>query len=190
MKYILMIGLAAVAIFVLGLQIAQSDYERDDEEGWSSGDRWRTADVAAVENPRYIEECASCHMAYPPGLLPAPSWERMMSTLDDHFGDNAELDPAVAAEITGYLIANSADATSDYRRSRRIGRTLSAAEAPLRITELAYIRHEHDEIPTRLINGNPEVNSLANCVACHHRAERGSFSEREIRIPGVGRWDD
>ena len=23
---------------------------------------------------KYLQECASCHAAYPPGLLPAPSW--------------------------------------------------------------------------------------------------------------------
>ena len=54
----------------------------------------RSTDVAAIANPVYKEECGSCHMAYPPGLLPARSWTKVMSGLDNHFGDNAELDAA------------------------------------------------------------------------------------------------
>jgi mono/diheme cytochrome c family protein len=34
--------------------------------------------------PLYKQECAACHMAYPPGLLPARSWTRIMSGLDKH----------------------------------------------------------------------------------------------------------
>jgi mono/diheme cytochrome c family protein len=31
---------------------------------------------------------------------------------------------------------------------------------------------------------------MSHCNACHQRAEQGSFSEREIVIKGIGRWDD
>jgi hypothetical protein len=34
--------------------------------------------------PIYKQECAACHLAYPPGLLPARSWSRIMSGLDKH----------------------------------------------------------------------------------------------------------
>jgi hypothetical protein len=34
------------------------------------------------------------------------------------------------------------------------------------------------------------VKSFANCNACHTRAAEGSFRERDIRIPGAGKWDD
>jgi len=49
---------------------------------------------------------------------------------------------------------------------------------------------EHREIPDRLITGNPDVSSLSNCAACHRHADAGSFSEREILVPGYGHWDD
>ena len=45
--------------------------------------------------PAYKQECAGCHMAYPPGMLPAGSWSRMMKGLDQHYGTDASLDPAM-----------------------------------------------------------------------------------------------
>ena len=35
-----------------------------------AGDHERALRVAPL--PQYTQECASCHIAYPPGLLPAP----------------------------------------------------------------------------------------------------------------------
>jgi len=40
----------------------------------------------------YQQECAACHLAYPPGLLPAASWQRPMGNLPKHFGTEASLD--------------------------------------------------------------------------------------------------
>ena len=163
---------------LLILPVAWSD--DDDDYGH------RTTGVAVVDNPLYKTECGSCHMAYPPGLLPARSWQALMNRLEDHFGDNAELDTKTRDAIRDYLTDNSAD-KSDYRRSRRF-----AAETgtPLRITETSYFKHEHDEVPPRMVQDNKEVRSFSNCNACHRKAEQGSFSERDIVIPGFGRWDD
>lgn len=186
MKKGLVIGLIIALSLALGWHIAQSD---DDEQA-KIGDLWkRTVDVAPVSNTRYVEECGSCHMAYPPGLLPARSWRKLIQGLDNHFGDNAEQDSTTLAALTRYLVDNSAEG-SPYRRSRKIMRSLAFNETPLRITEVPYIRHEHREIPKRLVTDNAEVGSLGNCLACHRRADQGYFSEREIRIPGYGRWDD
>jgi hypothetical protein len=165
---------------------------------WSDGDfRWkemeeyehRSTDVAAVENPLYKEECGSCHMAYPPGLLPARSWTKMMAGLEDHFGDDAELDPDTYKAISRFLVENSAD-QSDYRRSRKFSRSIGSSDAPIRISDTPYFRHEHDEIPDRMVTGNPTVKSISQCDACHTDAERGTFNEHDINIPGYGRWDD
>jgi len=112
-----------------------------------------------------------------------------MSGLEDHFGDNAELDAETEKSITDLLLVNSAD-RSDYRRARKFNRSIQYNDAPLRISETPYFRHEHDEIPDRMVTGNPEVKSFSHCNACHSRAEQGSFNEHDIRIPGYGRWDD
>ena len=57
--------------------------------------------------PKYKQECASCHMAYPPGLLPAASWQRLMTSLPRHFGAEASLDPATQKSLSAWLAANA-----------------------------------------------------------------------------------
>lgn len=183
MKRWIIMGMGLIVVLTLGWEM--KDSMADEDEYWE-----RTRDVATVTNPVYKEECGSCHMAYPAGLLPGRSWEKMMAGLEEHFGENAELDSATTAELTRFLVEHSADAEPQYRRSRHITRDLSSESLPLRITELAYFRHEHDEIPARLVTANPKVNSFSNCNACHRKAELGSFSERQIDIPGHGKWDD
>ena len=186
MKPTLIIAIMAAGVLVLGWQVSSGD----EDDRWEISQMWgRTPGVAPVASPQYIEECGSCHMAYPPGLLPARSWEKLMGGLDDHFGDNAELEPEALAALSDYLVKNSAD-EAPFRRSRKITHTLSNADAPLRISQLPYIRREHREIPDRLVSGNPDVSSLGNCTACHRQADAGSFSEREILVPGYGHWDD
>lgn len=162
----------------------------DGDDGWGfKGTFERSSGVAPAVDPLYLEECGGCHMAYPPALLPGRSWEKIMGGLTDHFGDNAELDGGVRTQLTAYLVSNSADQV-DYRYSRKITRSLAYGAAPLRIMDVPYIRHEHHEIPDRLVTHNPKVMSYSNCSACHQSAVQGSFSEREINIPDYGRWDD
>lgn len=167
-----------------GLWLASGVALADDDWGWSR----RGPDVAPVKNELYKSECGSCHFAYQPGLLPARSWQKLMGSLENHFGENAELDAGIRRQLTDYLVANAAE-KSDTRRSAKILRSLGE-ESPLRITEVPYIRYKHNEIPMRLIRGNDQVRSLSNCAACHTRAETGSFAEREIVVPGAGRWED
>lgn len=174
-------------IFVLGL-VAIPIVWGDDDEHWAKFNRHSTG-VAMVSNPVYKDECGSCHMVYPPGLLPAKSWEKIMSSLEDHFDDNAELDAKSHKEINDFLVSNSAD-KSDYRRSRRFASANGAGDIITRISETPYFIHEHDEIPAGLVTGNKEVNSFSNCNACHRKADQASFRERDISIPGYGRWDD
>lgn len=59
--------------------------------------------VTVAPLPRYTQECGACHLAYPPGLLPAPSWKRLMGGLTQHFGTDASLDAASAREISTWL---------------------------------------------------------------------------------------
>ena len=174
-----------VVVVALGALLTAAGNALAEDESYGRGG----TGVAPVRDASYGKECGSCHYAYPPGLLPARSWRKLMGNLANHFGDNAELPQEDVAAITGYLVKNAAD-RSNYRRSVRIADSLSARETPLRITDVPYIADKHGEIPARLISGNPKVKSLSQCTACHTRAERGSFLEGEIRIPGYGRWED
>jgi len=129
---------------------------------------------------RYRAECGSCHIAYPPGLLPAASWRALMAGLDRHFQQNAELDPAAAAPLTAWLAANAAEAGT-HPKSQKVLRSLGG-QAPLRISEVPYIRHEHHELRPSVFS-QPAIGSLANCSACHSEAEQGVFDEDGVRIP-------
>ena len=132
-------------------------------------------------NPLYQQECGSCHLAFPARFMGQEDWQRIMSTLDDHFGDNAELDKKDADMILSYLLANAA-------RESRWG--WGRGNDSLRITDNRYFQREHREVPNRAVGQNAKVKSLSDCLACHKRADQASFRESEIRIPGFASWDD
>ena len=122
-----------------------------------------------------LEECTACHIAYPASMLPAVSWAKLMSGLEDHFGDDASLDAATRAAITDYLVANAAD-TGGYRWGRRMLRGVDYDLPPARITSLPRWEHKHDEVPQRRWKSE-KVKSPANCGACHRDADQGYFEE-------------
>ena len=125
-----------------------------------------------LTNAAYRTECASCHVAYPPQLLPAESWQAIMDGLHRHFGSDASLDAQAAEEIRAYLAANAGRRASPLR----------AANSPPRITQTRWFVREHDEVPASLWKRDA-VKSPANCGACHTRAEHGDYSERTLRLP-------
>ena len=155
----------------------------DDDHGYR-----RDAVHPVVTNDLYTQECGSCHFAYPPGLLPGASWDKIMSELDQHFGDNAEMQSQTKQTLLAYLKDNSAD-RANSRLSKKFMRSMRG-QIPVRITQVPYFKHEHDEVPERLVKGNPEVKSLSHCDKCHQNASQGSFNEHDVKIPGHGRWDD
>lgn len=121
-------------------------------------------------NAKWKSECSSCHIAYPPELLPASSWRSIMSGLGKHFGVDASVDAASAAEIGAFLEEHAA--TGKFARTDA-----------LRITDTAWFRHRHDEMP-QAVWKHAAVRSPANCAACHAGATQGGFSERRVRLPG------
>lgn len=173
-------GWIAAFMVAAALQHARADDDHDDYR--------RSEANFAVQNKQYQEECGSCHFAYPPQFLPEQSWHKIMDTLDSHFGDVASLDPLTTDTLRQYLAQNSADAGLT-KHSRKIVRSLGG-RSPVRITGTPWFMAKHDEVPLRLVHGNDQVRSFSNCTACHSRGDEGSFSEREIRIAGYGKWDD
>jgi hypothetical protein len=127
--------------------------------------------ATTVAMPKYTQECAACHVAYPPGLLPAPSWQRLMNTLPEHFGTDASLDPATTQALSTWLTANA----GTYKR-------VSEQPPQDRITRSAWFVRKHDEVGAEVWK-RPTVKSPSNCVACHGRAEQGDFNEHDVRIP-------
>lgn len=125
--------------------------------------------IPPVAHEATLAECSTCHMAFPPSLLPARSWVSLMASLDDHFGENAELDETLRTEIENYLVDHAADAGG------RSFRGAPADETPLRITELRWFEREH----ARKVSSSmrERAGSMSNCTACHRGAERGSFED-------------
>lgn len=150
-------------IFILTLLLALP--------AWAGGDR-HSAPIPA----NYRSECGSCHTPFPAGLLSAAGWKTTMAGLDKHFGTDASLDAKAAAEIGAWLEKNA---------SRRIE---SDAREP-RLTTTAWFKHEHREVPAKAWQDN-RIKNPANCAACHKGADQGRYGEREIDIPGIGRWED
>jgi len=191
------IKIIITATSIIGLLLSTSLVIGDDDrhEKKEHGEHFfskffsKKLDVAPVKNVLYKEECGSCHFAYQPGLLPSRSWKKMMGDLENHFKENAELDKETQTVLTKYLVANSAD-NSNYKRSRKIMNSLNNNSTPLRITKTPYFIRKHDEIPRRLVKDNPKLGSFSKCAACHVNAEKGSYEEDDVRIPGVGKWDD
>jgi len=122
--------------------------------------------------PQYQQECAGCHIAYPPRLLPAASWQRLLDNLPRHFGTDASLDAETVKRLAAWLTANA-------------GTGVRAREAPPqdRITRSAWFLHEHDDEVPAATWKLPSVNSAANCSACHTQADQGVFDDHTVRIP-------
>lgn len=121
--------------------------------------------------PSYAAECGSCHLAFPPALLPAADWRRVMAGLDRHYGDNAALDAKAAREIGDFLVRNAGNAD----------RYANAGTSP-RLTATAWFQRKHRKVPSHLWQ-DARVRSAANCAVCHPQAELGRYGEHDIALP-------
>lgn len=122
-------------------------------------------------NAAWSSECGSCHVAYPPRLLPASSWRAIVQGLDRHFGTDASVDPKAAASIGAFLEANAG-----RERAGIAGTPL------LRITETRWFSHEHSG-QAAAVWKRGQIKSPADCAACHRQAAAGDYGERTLRLP-------
>jgi hypothetical protein len=132
--------------------------------------------VAPVTDPVVKQECSSCHMVFPPQFLPKRSWQKLVETLADHFGENASLDDAQRQAVLGYLLAHAADSPQAGREGRKFARSIAAGQTPLRITDTPRWVKEHRKVRAERWQ-DPSVKSKANCLACHKGAEQGVYEE-------------
>jgi hypothetical protein len=135
------------------------------------------ARIPPVDHAATLKECGACHLAYPPQLLPARSWEKLMGDLAEHFGENASLPETTRADITAYLVGHAADAATT-KQGKRFLRGIAADATPLRITETPFWQRAHGEIARSQFT-SARVKTAANCVACHRNAAEGAFAEEE-----------
>lgn len=140
--------------------------------GLLAADAFAERSRMVADNAVWRAECGSCHVAYPPSLLSAEEWRAEMASLQRHFGNDASVDAAAAAEISAFLERNAAR----YR-----GNAVAASEPP-RITSTSWFVKEHRKVRTNDWTSTA-VKSPANCGACHLGVDRGDFDEHAVRIP-------
>ena len=172
-------GIAALPLLVAVVSVATALFP------WASATEQRPftpfAGPGLPNNPVWQRECASCHLAFAPSLLPARSWQRMMAEQHDHFGEDLDLDTATARHIEAFLTVNAAERLptgAAYKLTHRI--TLD--QAPQRITELPYWKHKHSEISDAVWRSQA-VRGAINCQACHRDAEAGTFHAGAMHLP-------
>ena len=136
--------------------------------------------LTPVNNLTYIEECGGCHFTFQPELLPSGSWDKILSGLEDHYGEAIELDPTSKREIAEYLKANAAEYSS-AKRAVKIMRSLGN-RTPLRITQIPYIQEKHHEVSQEVLKRD-SIGSLSNCSACHTTAKKGIYEDDYVVIP-------
>ena len=137
--------------------------------------------IPANAPPAFEAECGACHLAFPPALLDAKGWRRVMTQLDNHYGDNAGLDDKTRQAIETFLVQNAG--------GDKVGGAPLAKGEPPRLTATPWFKRKHHEVPAKVWQDH-KVKSPANCVACHTRASAGSYREREIVMPDGRRWEE
>ena len=121
--------------------------------------------------PAYKNECASCHMAYPPAMLSKPAWQRIMGSLDKHYGSDASLDAATVRQIGMWLQAYG----GTYKR-------VEDSSPADRLTTTQWFAKKHRTIE-KAVWARKSINGKAQCQACHQAADIGDFEDDRVRIP-------
>jgi cytochrome b len=130
-------------------------------------------------DPTYAQECGSCHMAYPPSLAPSPRWIAIMDGLQDHFGEDASLEPWLMSRIRAYLTMNAAERW-DTRAAHELQR--SNPQDPIRLTATPFWVRMHRGIPESVFKSRA-VGAKGACEKCHSDASTGRFDPQDINMP-------
>lgn len=164
---------ACVVALVSATSLADDDEGEEHERYAPQAAALKAADAAVVA--AWKDECGGCHVPFPPRLLPAASWQKIMANPADHYGTDATIDDAALSEkLTKFLMANAGDPV-------RL-KDVKGTAVPLRVTQTRWFLREHDEIRADVWK-RASIKGAANCGACHQGAADGNFSERQIRIP-------
>ena len=55
----------------------------------------------------YTQQCTVCHNAYPPGMLSAIAWQKLMADMPAHFGGSVMVNVDTQNEISEWLQKNA-----------------------------------------------------------------------------------
>ncbi len=133
--------------------------------------------------PAYQQECGSCHLAYPAGLLPAGSWRRIMEGLAKHYGSDASLDAQATQQIGAWLQTHAGNN----------GR-ISQAPPQDRITKSAWFERKHRRIDpslwqhTSVMSAAPGRSQASSYRSAQHEgASVSAAPDRPTQAPSAAR---
>lgn len=134
---------------------------------------YASAHAPMIKYPEFVkQECASCHVVFPPGALHKDSWRRIMSTLDKHYGTDASMDEQTTKKIAQWLEENA----GTFKR-------ITMDPVPEnRITKSPWFIRKHREIEVEIWK-RPSIKTPSNCIACHGGANESNFDEHQVKIP-------
>ena len=180
----IILSLLVIALMAGGSLILHASHDRHDSEHAEKAGHGNRADDHArpgqtmpnrngLANQEYSAACGSCHMAYPPQLLPAASWREIVN--GDHFGVTLPLAEEQRDKILTWLEQN--DVQSGSGKLAKKARKHLRGQQVGRITEIAYLQRKHRKIDDAVFK-RPSIGSFSNCKACHPGAEQGRFRGR------------
>jgi diheme cytochrome c len=117
--------------------------------------------------PAELNQCGDCHMVFPSRMLPGRSWAAILSTMDDHFGEDAAIPRKDLDIIRDFLISHAAASPGATPRERHYLSAILPGSTPLRITATPWWNQMHADFN---FDGakRSQVKSAANCLACHY----------------------
>lgn len=164
-----MIKSKIIIILFIGIYTSISFADGDNSKLFDDWDNSKNPGVSSVKFQQYNEVCGSCHFSYQPGLLPAMSWQKIMSDTENHFGKSLNLSSVELRTMTRYLLDNSAGHIND-EISNNILQTFNYDPLIIRITNTPYFVSTH-----KLLNYEDNKMNIGQCDNCHHNATQGKY---------------
>lgn len=97
----------------------------------------------------YLENCASCHIALPPEVMPSETWRRLLLEPQEHYGQKLEPMIGPSLRVTwNYL--------STFSRP-----SLEKEAIPYRVAESRFFKALHPRVKF------PQPVKIGSCVTCH-----------------------
>lgn len=102
----------------------------------------------------YLENCSSCHIPIPPGVLPTETWKQVLENPQDHYGTQV---PTMLGPVVLLMW--------DYLRT--FSRPVNPEESvPTLVAQSRYFKALHPKVEL------PEVVTNKTCVTCHQGANQ------------------
>ncbi len=129
-----------------------------------------------IRNQTVNTECGDCHMAFFAEMLPRGSWLKILNNLENHYGEDASIEPALLNEVITFHTSRASDVLNS-RGARKWRKGLKKGEMPDRITTAPRFIRKHDGNDFRYMWKKYKVTSNVDCVACHRDANKGLFDD-------------